>query len=170
MTLWVKVVAVFGAVSLVGALGVGIYKSGESAGKAKADAVYAELKNQEKDEIIALKSRNQTLEGQARERDETANRNLRKADDDYKTALVNVARNYDERLRKQQTRADVYQRQAQAGEAQSRDLASHAARLDASLEEGRRVVAELTATLRLRDSQLIQAGKKINSDYELMKD
>lgn len=47
------------------------------------------------------------------------------------------------------------------------NLASHAARLDRSLEEGRRMVAELSATLRQRDDQLRAVSKQLENDRSL---
>ena len=46
-------------------------------------------------------------------------------------------------------------------------VASHAARLDRSFEEGRRMVAELSATLRQRDDQLRAVSKQLENDRSL---
>ncbi|UWJ04310.1 putative Rz/Rzl spanin protein [Escherichia phage vB_EcoS_Uz-1] len=70
-------------------------------------------------------------------------------------------------MQQSERRASVYKRQAEAGTLECRSLASHAARLDNSLEEGRRLVEELRATVRLRDNQLIELGKQIQADRKL---
>lgn len=62
----------------------------------------------------------------------------------------------------------MYRRKAEAGEAESRDLANHAAELDRSIVEGKRVAAELAATVRLRDEQLILLGSQIKADRAIL--
>jgi len=94
---------------------------------------------------------------------------LQEAESNYTSELARVSSNYDSRMQQSERRAKVYQRQAQTGTSQCTNLASHAARLDSSLEEGRRLVEELRATVRLRDSQLIELGNQIQADRTLFK-
>lgn len=75
---------------------------------------------------------------------------------------------FEQRLRLSDRRAQVYLSQAEAGTATSRDLASHAARLDRALEEGRELVGELAATLGLREAQLRQLGAQLRNDRQLL--
>lgn len=92
---------------------------------------------------------------------------LQTAESNYASELARVSSDYDSRMQQSERRASVYQRQAEAGAFECRSLASHAARLDNSLEEGRRLVEELRATVRLRDNQLIELGKQIQADRKL---
>lgn len=92
---------------------------------------------------------------------------LQTAEGNYASELARVSSNYDSRLQQSERRASVYKRQAEAGGTECRSLASHAARLDGSLEQGRRLVEELRATVRLRDSQLVELGKQIQADRKL---
>lgn len=92
---------------------------------------------------------------------------LQSAESNYASELARVSSDYDSRMQQSERRASVYQRQAEAGTLECRGLASHAARLDNSLEEGRRLVEELRATVRLRDNQLIELGKQIQADRKL---
>ena len=92
---------------------------------------------------------------------------LQTAESNYASELARVSSDYDSRMQQSERRASVYQRQAEAGTLECRNLASHAARLDNSLEEGRRLVEELRATVRLRDNQLIELGKQIQADRKL---
>ena len=92
---------------------------------------------------------------------------LQTAESNYASELARVSSDYDSRMQQSERRASVYKRQAEAGAFECRSLASHAARLDNSLEEGRRLVEELRATVRLRDSQLIEFGKQIQADRKL---
>ena len=92
---------------------------------------------------------------------------LQTAESNYASELARVSSDYDSRMQQSERRASVYQRQAEAGAFECRSLASHAARLDNSLEEGRRLVEELRATVRLRDNQLVELGKQIQADRKL---
>lgn len=92
---------------------------------------------------------------------------LQTAESNYANELARVSSDYDSRMQQSERRASVYKRQAEAGILECRSLASHAARLDNSLEEGRRLVEELRATVRLRDNQLIELGKQIQADRKL---
>lgn len=92
---------------------------------------------------------------------------LQTAESNYASELARVSSDYDSRMQQSERRASVYKRQAEAGTLECRNLASHAARLDNSLEEGRRLVEELRATVRLRDNQLIELGKQIQADRKL---
>lgn len=86
----------------------------------------------------------------------------------YELAVGQLAVDYGKRLSLSEKRAGIYQRQAEAGAAECRSLAEHASRLDASLEEGRSLVQELGATLRLRDQQVKSLGNQIQNDRKLM--
>ena len=92
---------------------------------------------------------------------------LQTAESNYASELARISSDYDSRMQQSERRASVYKRQAEAGTLECRGLASHAARLDNSLEEGRRLVEELRATVRLRDNQLIELGKQIQADRKL---
>ena len=72
------------------------------------------------------------------------------------------------RLLVSQERGAVYQRLAEAGPTERTGLASHAAKLDRALEEGRSVVAELGITLGQREEELKLLGAQITSDRKLM--
>lgn len=89
---------------------------------------------------------------------------------DHANALADLRTDFAQRLRTSEMRSTIYQRQAEGGAAQCRDLASHASRLDASLEEGRSLVRELRETLGLRDRQVHALGNQINSDRALFQD
>lgn len=69
-------------------------------------------------------------------------------------ALAAVNDDYATRLRTHQERASLYQRAARGSEAKQRALADHAAELDRTVVEGRRLVGELRATLGLREQQI----------------
>lgn len=88
----------------------------------------------------------------------------------HEVALAHQRSTYEQRLLQSENRAQVYQRQAEAGAASCRDLASHAARLDRALEEGRGLVRELGETLGFRDQQLRMLGQRLLNERSLIGD
>lgn len=95
---------------------------------------------------------------------------IAQANEDHLTELSRLRSDYDRRLRQSEARADVYRRQAEGGSTEQDSLASHAAELDRTLTEGRLLVAELRATLGLRDQSLILLGQQIKADRELLEE
>lgn len=95
---------------------------------------------------------------------------LKEQKDDYENRIADLQHDTDRRLRLSETRASVYQRQAEGGEVERRDLARHAAELDRALEEGISVVGELKELVGLRDQQLITLGSQIKADRQLLEE
>lgn len=94
--------------------------------------------------------------------------NLEQSNERYSKAVAAVHAQYAVRLQQSTTRAGIYRQQAEGSTAERERLASHAAQLDRSIEEGRSVVQELRATLGLRDEQLKQLGEQIIADRALL--
>ena len=84
--------------------------------------------------------------------------------------LANAAAAFERRLLDSARRAEIYQRQAEGSPTQCISLASHTAKLDTSLEEGRALVEEFRATLGLRDRQLREVGSQLLADRALFAD
>lgn len=95
---------------------------------------------------------------------------LRKTEDDYAKATYDLAAERANRLRLSAERATAYARLAEGGPTECRGLASYAARLDGSLEEGRGLVGELQAALGRSDDQLRLLGAQIVNDRKLLGD
>ena len=114
-----------------------------------------------------LKDQYATLEAKARIDNQRNSDELAEKEKSHAVALVELRREYDGRLLQSDKRASYYQRLAKGGAVEQANLASHAARLDRSLEEGRRMVAELSATLRQRDEQLRAVSKQLENDRSL---
>lgn len=117
-----------------------------------------------------LQGRYDVLSLDHKAKSETYARSLEEQKNAYETRLGELGADTDRRLRLSETRASVYQRQAQGGEAERRNLASHAAKLDRALEEGIEVVGELQELVGLRDHQLTQLGKQILADRLLLEE
>ena len=117
--------------------------------------------------IDTLRDQYATLEAKARIDNQRNSDELAEKEKSHAVALVELRREYGGRLLQSDKRASYYQRLAKGGAVEQANLASHAARLDRSLEEGRRMVAELSATLRQRDDQLRAVSKQLENDRSL---
>lgn len=93
---------------------------------------------------------------------------LEEKQNEYEENLSAIHNDFSDRMRNYETRVQLYQRQAKAGTIEQERLTSHAAELDRSLETGKRVAAELAATVRLRDEQLILLGSQIKADRAIL--
>lgn len=89
---------------------------------------------------------------------------------EYESTINSISSTYNDRLQQSEERANIYQRKAQAGTSECRAIADHTARLDRSITEGRELVKQLTATIRLRDSQLELVGSHIQSERKLLQE
>ena len=118
--------------------------------------------------IAGLKDHYGMLEAANRTKTEELTHDLAEAQKNHDVAIANAQSDFDKRLLKSQARADYYKRMSEGGSLECRNLASHAAELDRSLEEGRLVVRELRETLGLRDKQLIALGDKLQADRKLL--
>lgn len=86
----------------------------------------------------------------------------------HEDELSRYRREYDDRLQLANSRARVYQRQANGSAAERDTLARHAAELDRSLEEGRSLVRELRQTLGQREVTIRALGGIILNDRTLL--
>ena len=114
-----------------------------------------------------LKDQYATLESKVRIDNQRNSDELAEKELSHAVILARLNSEYAGRMQLAEQRASRYQRQAQGGAVEQTNLASHAARLDRSLEEGRRMVAELSATLRQRDDQLRAVSKQLENDRSI---
>ena len=117
--------------------------------------------------IDTLKEQYATLEGKVRIENQRNSDELAQKETAHAVTLAQLNAEYAGRMQLFEQRANRYKRQAQGGAVEQANLASHAARLDRSLEEGRRMVAELSATLRQRDEQLRAVSTQLENDRSL---
>lgn len=156
--------AVIATVVLLAFGGFFLYSSGKAAVQKDFDA----YKSAQKIEYEKLQGKYDVLSAQHKTQSEQNTKDLQNANQAHETALSANAVEYGKRLLASEARARVYQRQAEAGAAQCGDLASHAARLDATLEEGRYLVRDLRATLEQRDDTIRILGKELISTRNLI--
>lgn len=153
---------------LMVALVATVYFWGSSNGQDKVQAKWDAQKLQDKKAYDKLKGEYDVLSRQHSYEVGALTARLQTAQSNYASELARISSNYDSRMQQSERRAEVYKRQASGSTLECRNLASHAARLDSSLEQGRQLVEELRATVRLRDSQLIELGNQIRADRKLL--
>ena len=148
----------------------GTYHYGKSVGAERVQNQWDAAKEKQKIEMGKLQAKYAELSKTHSELSGSYSQALQEQKNVYETQLADSQRFAAERLRLSNTRAGVYQRQAEGGEVERRNLASHAARLDQSLEEGIQVVGELQSLVGLRDRQLIILGQQIRTDRTLLEE
>lgn len=147
-----------------------IYGAIKDSGRAEIQALWDADKAQHALAIAALKDEYAVKEEAHRTENRRISSELSQANLDHANAIAAVRLDYAQRLRNVEQRAAIYQRQAQGGAVERGDLADHAGRLDASLEEGRSLVRELRETLGLRDRQVRALSNQIRNDRALFED
>lgn len=147
-----------------------IYSVGKSAGMGAVQKKWDEQVKLDKERIATLKEEIRSQEHEHQIETTRITDELAQAKQKHTEELAAQQRYFDSRLLNSDKRANYYQRQAQGSAAERNDLASHAAQLDRSLEEGRQLVRELGETLRLREQELISLGQQILADRKLFDD
>ena len=159
----VPILIALGVILLLYGIGVSIYSTGKQAGIDEASKEWTQEKLAYQDEILRIKTLNAGLEQDFENRETEVNKELRNVKASYERTLASNASEHAARLRNHQERADLYERKAQGSEVERRGFASHAAELDRSLEEGRRVVKDLRTTVEQRDTELILLGTHLKT-------
>ena len=159
----VPILLVLGALLLLYGIGVSIYSTGKQAGMDQVTKDWNQEKLDYQNEILRLKTVYAGLEKDFEDRANKTNRDLRNAKVSYEKSLANHASEHAARLRDHQERAELYKRKAEGSEAERGSLASHAAELDRSLEEGRRVVKDLRTTVEQRDTEIRLLGTHLKN-------
>lgn len=163
-----KVLPYILAAALVLYLGSKLYGYVFERGAQSVQVEWDKVENARKEEIEKIREVYTAREETHRTNNRNLSNALSQARLEHEVALANALRTYDERLRNSEARAVVYQRQSEGGTVERGDLASHAGRLDATLEEGRHLVRELRETLGLRDRQVQALSGQIKNDRALI--
>ncbi|AVO23161.1 putative Rz/Rxl spanin protein [Xanthomonas phage RiverRider] len=119
-------------------------------------------------EIERLKNSYAEKEAEHRAENQRITHELSQANQKHAVEIASLQSDLAKRMQLNTQRTAIYQRQAEAGAAECRDLASHAGRLDAALEEGRSLEREYRSTLGLRDRQIQALSSQIRNDRSLM--
>lgn len=155
-------------VALVIFLGSWLYTSGDKNGANRIQVAWNADSIARMVAIDDLQLQYDALESDHRKETARTAHELAQANQDHAVALATAKSDYSVRLRSSEDRAGLYKRQAESGPLECGNLASHAARLDRSLEEGRSLVRELRSTLGFRDQQIKALGDQILSDRTLL--
>ena len=153
---------------LVVVFAVTIFFLGSNRGANKVQAKWDKQELEDKKAYDKLKGEYDALNRQHSYEVGALTTRLETASKNHEDELTRIGSDYAGRLQQSEKRASIYKRQAEGGTLECRSLASHAARLDESLEQGRQLVEELRSTVRLRDSQLIELGNQIKADRKLL--
>lgn len=145
-----------------------IRDSGYDAGSADVQAKWDAEKAAHVEAMRSLQDKYATLEAKVRIDNQRNSDELAAQETAHAVALAQLNQHFADRMLQSDKRAGYYERLAKGGATQQADLARHAAELDRSLEAGRRVVAELTETLRQRDNQCRALGKQLENDRSLL--
>lgn len=144
-----------------------IFLAGYFLGSYSEESSWLKKETAYKEQLLQLQQTIQTKQKEYAELSSNIQTQLADAKRLYEAKLSNVSSSYANQLQQSEQRAKLYQSQATKGEAERRSLASHAAELDKSLTEGRRVVEELTEHIRFRDAQCILLGKQITIERKV---
>ena len=145
-----------------------VYDAGVDSGSRQVQQQWDTEKATYKKAMDTLKDEYAKLESKVRIDNQRNSDELAEKETAHAVALAQLNLEYAGRMQLAEQRADRYKRQAQGGAAEQADLARHAAELDRSLEQGRRLVAELSATLRQRDDQLRAVSQQLINDRKLL--
>lgn len=144
------------------------YHVGKNAGKLEVSSAWDKADKERADKVAELTQKNLDLTAAHQTETTRIADELAAQQAGYAKALDALRTDYANRLLQSTTREGIYQRKAQ-GSAVERDyLASHAARLDRSLEEGRSLVRELRETVGQRDNTIRTLSLQIQADRRLI--
>ncbi len=146
----------------------GTYNLGYNKGKFNVQAKWdsAELKRKNA-ETLVMKD-NSVKETQHGTKGQEISNDLTELEKIHERTIAVITSDHDKRLRISEQRAKVFESMSKASAFEQASLASHAAQLDRSLEEGRQLVGEFGQTLKLRDGQIRLLGAQIQSDRKLI--
>ncbi len=157
--------------SVVAALVLGTYyltyKLGSHSGADSVQERWDQQTKERNDKITQLEKEYAGLQALHAQRVQELTDELETSSANYAATLAQYQYDFAVRLQQSQTRAGIYQRQAQGSSAERDRLAEHAARLDESLEEGRQLVREFGETVRQRDRTIRSLGIMIQTDRQL---
>lgn len=148
---------------------LGGYFLGNSFGQQKVNLEWSNSKLIYEEERRLLVERISTLESNHRTDTQLNQERLLDAEKKYAKAISDQRISFDKRLRESKDRGEAYKHWLKNGTASTEYLASHAARLDRTLTEGRELVIEFRETLKLREEQLRLLGSQIKIDRNLVK-
>lgn len=165
-----NVMRVLPALVVIGLVLYGIHLVREAdfqRGAASVQVKWDAQENERKKQILVLQGKMLHQKTIHEEETQKLTHELTNAQRHYEKVIDDLAADYRKRLLLSEERTTIYRRQANSGPVECGNLASHASKLDSTLEEGRSLVAELRTTLELRDQQVKSLGGQLVSDRKL---
>ena len=163
-----KAIQILIGIGLTAAYTAAVFHLSSSTGAAAVQKKW-DLENERRDAVtLKIQAEKIELEKENAGLSQRINKKLEEHEKLHQINLAVARAEFAQRLRQSVARTGVYREQAQGSTAERERLASHAAELDRSLEEGRALVRELWETVEFRDQQLRQLGEQILVDRELL--
>ena len=144
-----------------------IYSSGFTSGAESIQSKWNIEKLENEKALTRLREDAHLREQVHQQETQRISNDLAQANQKHAVAVATLDAEFAKRLSNSEQRATHYQRMSNSDAAERANLASHAAKLDRSLEEGRRLVQELAATVEQRDAQLRALAQQLLSDRVL---
>ena len=145
-----------------------LWDAGFDSGSQSVQTKWDTEKETHRKAMDALQDKYANLEAQLRIENQRNSDELSEKETAHAVTLARLNVEYAGRMQLAEQRANHYQRKAKGGTVEQADLASHAAKLDRAVEEGRQLVAQLATTLRQRDDQLRAVSQQLINDRNLL--
>lgn len=143
------------------------YKYGQLDGATTVQADWDKENKRRDDAYAALEKEKAAMMAAHQKRESELGEELRATTEQAESAIAIALNDFAGRLLLSESRAGIYQRQANGSAIEQQRLARHAAELDRSLEEGRGLVRELRETLGQRDRTILVLGQVILNERNL---
>lgn len=140
------------------------YHMGKNAERLELTSAQAKIDKERAEKISELTQENLKLTQENQATTTRISNELAAKEKEHAEALAALRSDLDGRLQLATTRQGIYQRQAQGSSAERDRLASHAAELDRTLEQGRSLVRELRETVGQRDATIRLLSEQITAD------
>lgn len=149
-----------------------LYNTGFEDGEDKVELAWAkdteERRKAQEEEVNRLKKELADAAKIHKERSDEIATQLSQLEIDHANNLAALERDHAQRMRNHTDRTIVYEYLSDSGATERANLASYAAQLDRSLEQGRLLVAELRSTVVQRDGQIQLLSEQIVADRRVI--
>lgn len=154
------------AVLGLGALCLMVFVAGVShdsykKGYAECDKKFSAYKQTQLELVHELETKYYEQEKEYQTKTQDLVQQVAESKEKYTQQLMSVERSYANRLLESEQRANLYKQMSSSSSSSKVNLADYTAKLDRVIVEGRQLVAELKATIELRDEQLKQCGEQL---------
>lgn len=139
----------------------GLYHLAYTAGYNSCNTEFLAYKQAQTAKVLELETQYNEQEKKYQTETQALVQQISKSTEDFNKQLTNLKQSYADKLQQSEQRANLYKQMSDGSNNSRNNLATHTARLDRIIVEGRQLVAELRATIELRDQQLNQCGEQL---------